>query len=132
AAAAVFLGNRHPHQPELGHLRDEVVGEAALAIELLGDGRDALQRELAHRRADDLGLPVDVEVQSLRRLASSAISRTPEPESARERSRSPGPAMSMCRHGPSPENSRRISAARTAPAWRSSDAFFMSAYTEST
>ena len=55
-AAAVLLGNRDAHQAQLGHLGDEVVGEAVLAVELLGDRRDLLQREGAHRVADELVL----------------------------------------------------------------------------
>ena len=47
AGAAVLLGNRDPHQAELGQLGDELVREAALAVELLREGRDALARELA-------------------------------------------------------------------------------------
>ena len=45
-----------PIRPELGHLGDELVGEAVLAVELLGDRRDLLQREGAHRVADQLVL----------------------------------------------------------------------------
>ena len=77
AGAAVLLGDRHPHQAELGELRDELVGEALLAVELGRDGRDALARELAHGLADELLLLGEVEVQAARRDASSAMSRTP-------------------------------------------------------
>ena len=56
AAAAVLLGDRDAHQPELGHLGDELVREAVLAVELLGDRRDLLERERAHRVADQLVL----------------------------------------------------------------------------
>jgi hypothetical protein len=42
ARAAVLLGDRHAHQPELGQLRDELVREAVLAVELGGDRRDLL------------------------------------------------------------------------------------------
>ena len=58
AGAAVLLGNRHPHQPELGQLRDELVREAVLAVELLGDRGDPLLRELAHGGADEFVLRV--------------------------------------------------------------------------
>ncbi len=75
--AAVLLGNGHSHQPELRHSSHEVVREAALAIELLRDGRDSFLREVAHGRADELVLLVEVEVQVLRRWASSTIRRTP-------------------------------------------------------
>ena len=64
AAAAVLLGDRHAHQPELGHLGDEVVREALLAVELLGDRRDLLERELPNRVAEKLVLVVEVEVQA--------------------------------------------------------------------
>ena len=37
AAAAVLLGEGDPHQPELAHLRDELVGEGLRPVELLGD-----------------------------------------------------------------------------------------------
>ena len=47
ARAAPLLGERDAHQAELGQLRDELVGEAVLAVELLGDGRDSLLGELA-------------------------------------------------------------------------------------
>ena len=60
-------GNRHAHQPELGQLRDELVGEAVLAVELLGDRRDALLRELADGRADELVLGREVEVHAAQR-----------------------------------------------------------------
>ena len=54
AGAAVLLGDRQAHQPELAELGDELVRETRLAVELLGDGRDLLARELAHRVADEL------------------------------------------------------------------------------
>ena len=77
AASAVLLGDRHPHQPELGELRDELVREAMLPVELLGDGRDLLLREVADRAADELLLLGQVEVHALSFVASSAIRRTP-------------------------------------------------------
>ena len=77
APAAVLLRDRHAHQPELGELRDELVREALLAVELLRDRRDLLQRELAHRVAQQLVLRLEVEVQAANLCASSTISRTP-------------------------------------------------------
>ena len=77
ARAAVLLRDRHPHQPELGQLGDELVREAVLAVELRGDRRDLLLRELADGRADELVLGREIEVHSDRREASSTISRTP-------------------------------------------------------
>ena len=62
---------------ELAELRDELVREAAFTVELFGDGRDPLLRELAHGRADELVLLVEIEVQLESRCASSTISRTP-------------------------------------------------------
>ena len=55
-----------PHQPELAELGDELVREAALAVELLGDGRDALPRERADGVADELLLGGEVEVHGAR------------------------------------------------------------------
>src|SRR5207302_1361115 len=77
--AAVLLGDRHPHQPELGELRHEVVGKAVLAVELRGYRRDLFLRELADGAADELVLGREVEVHAARREASSTISRTPYP-----------------------------------------------------
>jgi hypothetical protein len=77
AAAAVLLRDRHPHQPELGHLHDELVREAMLAVELLRDRRDLFLGELAHGAADELVLGREVEVHAVRRVASSTMRRTP-------------------------------------------------------
>ena len=86
AAAAVLLGDRHPHQPELGQLGDELVREALLAVELLGDRRDPLERELPHRVADQLVLRSEIEVhlevdasQTRPRLGSPGIGATMVP-----------------------------------------------------
>ena len=77
AAAAVLLRDRHPHQPELGQLGDELVREPLLAVELLGDRRHALERELPHRVAEQLVLGREVEVhpRHLRRSATAAAAR---------------------------------------------------------
>ena len=76
--AAVLLGDRHAHQPELGQLGDELVREPLLAVELLGDRRDLLERELPHRVAEQLVLGLEIEVHAAASLcASSTISRTP-------------------------------------------------------
>ena len=40
-------GNGIPIQPELAHLGHDLVGEALLAVELLGRGRDLLHGEVA-------------------------------------------------------------------------------------
>ena len=76
ARAAVLLRDRHAHQPELGQLGDELVREPLLAVELLGDRCDTLERELPHRVADQLVLGLEVEVHASL-CASSTISRTP-------------------------------------------------------
>ena len=56
-----------PISPSSAISRDELDGEAALAVELLGDGCDALAREGAHRVADELLLGREVEVHAARR-----------------------------------------------------------------
>src|SRR5207249_398634 len=87
--AAVLLGNRHPHQPELGQLGDEVVRKPVLPVELRGDGRDLLLGELANGAADELVLGREIEVHAERREASSTISLTPYPVPPRARSIAP-------------------------------------------
>ena len=64
AAAFVLLGDRHSHQTELGQLRDELVREALLAIELGRDRRDAFEGELPDGVANELVLFVEVEVEA--------------------------------------------------------------------
>ena len=73
AAAAVLLRDRHAHQPELGQLGHELVREALLAVELLGDRRHALERELPHGVAQQLvlGREVEVHARHLRRSAAA-------------------------------------------------------------
>ena len=61
-AASVLLGDRDSQEPELRQLGDELVGEAVLAVELLGHGSDALLGELAHRPPQELVLVREVEV----------------------------------------------------------------------
>ena len=51
---------------ELAELGDEVVGEAAGEIELLGDGLDTLLRERPNRVANQLLLWSQVEVHAAR------------------------------------------------------------------
>ena len=81
AAAAVLLGDRHAHQPELGQLGDEVVREALLAVELLCDRRDLLLGEAREPcLRSELVLVGEVEVEAHRSSsASSTIRRTPYP-----------------------------------------------------
>ena len=64
AGAAVLLGDRKPHEAELGQLGDEVVREAALEVELRGDRCHALSRERSHGVADELLLGREVEVHA--------------------------------------------------------------------
>ena len=54
AGAAVLLRDRDAHQPELGQLLHELVREALLAVELLGDRRNLRLAEVAHRAAQQL------------------------------------------------------------------------------
>ena len=83
ARAAVRLRHGNPHQPEPGQLGDELVREAVLAVELLGDRRDPLDREVAHGLPDQLLLVGEVEVHvEASRVASSrqephAVARSP-------------------------------------------------------
>ena len=62
--AAVLLGDREPHDAELGQLGHELVREARLEVELGGDGCDALPRERTHGVADQLLLGREVEVHA--------------------------------------------------------------------
>ena len=48
AAAPVLLRERDPHQPELAHLRDDLVGEALRPIQLLGHRPDLVAGEVPH------------------------------------------------------------------------------------
>ena len=67
-----------PISPSSASSRDELVREALLAVELLGDRRDPLERELPHRVAEQLVLGLEVEVHGeASACASSTISRTP-------------------------------------------------------
>jgi hypothetical protein len=53
ARAAVLLGERDAHEPELAELRDDLVREALLAIELLGHRRDLVAGEVADGLLDE-------------------------------------------------------------------------------
>ena len=81
ARATPFLRDGQAHEAEPGELLHELVGKAVLAVELLGDGRHALLRELADGAPDELVLFRELEVHSraARRSASDAIRRTPQP-----------------------------------------------------
>ncbi len=64
AGPAVLLRDRQAHQPELAQFRDELVGEARLAVELLGDRSDPLASELPDGVADELLLLREVEIHA--------------------------------------------------------------------
>src|SRR5581483_7569831 len=78
AGAAVLLRDRDAHQAELGELAHELVREAPLAIELLGDRLDPRLRELPYRSAQELLLVGQLVVHA-KDDASSATRRTPKP-----------------------------------------------------
>ena len=61
-------GNRHPQQPQLGELGDDLVREAVLAVELLGDRRHLLHRELPDGVPEQLVLRREVEIHERRVL----------------------------------------------------------------
>ena len=83
APAAVLLGERDPHQAELAHLRDQLVGERLRAVELLGDGRDLVAGEVADGVAQQPLLVGELEVHAaaqttrLRRRATPPARRGP-------------------------------------------------------
>ena len=62
-AAPVILRERDPHQAQLAQLRNELIGEALLAVQLPGDRRHLLARELAHHVAQQALLVAQLEVQ---------------------------------------------------------------------
>jgi hypothetical protein len=64
ARAAVPLGHRKPHQPELAQVRHELVGKASAQVELRGERLDALPCERSDRVADQLLLGSEVEVHA--------------------------------------------------------------------
>ena len=66
-----------PISPSSASSADQVVREAVLAVELLGDRRDLLLGEVADRAPDELLLFGEVEVHAVSFVASSAIRRTP-------------------------------------------------------
>ena len=77
AGAAVLLRDRDAHEPELGEARDDVVREAVLAVELLGDRRDL---RLARTRARS-----SAAVRARRRGRSSSFGRGREDASSTTR-----------------------------------------------
>ena len=73
ACASELLGERDPHQAEVGHLRDELVREPRLAVDLLGDGCDSVDCEPADRLAEELVLGRKVEIHARRSYPEQAI-----------------------------------------------------------
>ena len=61
---------RDPHQPELAELAHDLVRERLRGVELAGDGRDALARELAHRALDQRVIVGEVEVHDAATIQS--------------------------------------------------------------
>ena len=66
AAAAVLLREGDAHHAQLAELRDDLVREALLAVELLGHRRDLLLGEVAHGAADEVVVGGEVEVHGRR------------------------------------------------------------------
>ena len=101
AATAVLLRERDAHQPELAQLGHDLVGEPLLAVELLGDRRDLLPREVPHGGLDQLLLGAEVEVHlslSQRRCRAPARPAAARPSRSRPCRRSPGcPGPRRCR-----------------------------------
>ena len=64
ARALVLLGDRHPHQAELGKLAHQVVRKPLLAVELLRHRGHALERELPDGVADEKVGSLEVEVHA--------------------------------------------------------------------
>src|SRR5205814_10462190 len=64
SGAPVLLRDRHPHQPELGELADELVRKAFLPVELLGDGRNTLEGESSDRVPQKLVLGREIEAEA--------------------------------------------------------------------
>ena len=84
---ADFLGERDAHQPERGHLLDDLVREAVLAVDLLGDRADPRLREVAHHGAEILVLNGQIEIHRallsggrVTRANGGSISGTPRPQ----------------------------------------------------
>jgi hypothetical protein len=62
AGPADVLGERDPHPAQLAHPAHELVGEGLRAVELLGDRRDLLAREVANGLLELAGVVGQVEV----------------------------------------------------------------------
>ncbi len=66
-----------PISPSSASSATSSYGKRVLAVELLGDRRDLLERELPDGVADELVLGLEIEVHARGAAASSTISRTP-------------------------------------------------------
>jgi hypothetical protein len=64
--AAVLLGERDAHQPQLAELGHDLVGEPLLPVELLGHRGDLLLGEVADGAADEVVVGGEVEVHGRR------------------------------------------------------------------
>jgi hypothetical protein len=72
-AAPILRRERDPHQAQLAELRDELVREALLAVQLGGDGCHLLAREVAHRIPQQTLLVTQLEVQGGRSLRADDL-----------------------------------------------------------
>ena len=110
AGAAVLLRDRHAHQPELGQLRDQLVREASLAVELLGDRRDPRLRELPHGAADELLLLAElvVHAETRRELGDQphAVARCRPARGGSRRGSARGSPGPPCRRAPTARRRR--------------------------
>ena len=131
--APVLLGDRDAHEPQLGQLGDDLVGEAVLAVELLRHRRDPLLGERAHGLAQELVLGREVEVHRYAGEAAGELGEEPDAVAGRARAacssrrgRARGRRCRRCRGaptGPRPRTSpgrRRRGSARPAGGPRSS------------
>ncbi len=89
----MLLRDGHAHEPELGHLRDNLGGPAAALVELRGLGRDLPRREVAGGVADHALFVGELEVHGAGNLAADlerASSTRPRTSPARARRRGLG------------------------------------------
>ena len=114
-------GTVMPIRPELAERGDDPVGEAALAVELLGDRGDLALRDLAHRGAEGHLLVGEALVHRRAAGASRSAARrwaaasSVPPRGARRRRSARGPASpirSTARVRPGPGPSRRAAGPR--------------------
>src|ERR1700750_2830832 len=68
----MFLGDAGAHQPERGELREDVAGEAVLAIPLARVGDDLREREVARQLLDLALFRRELEVHRARVIPAAA------------------------------------------------------------